>query len=96
MKVYSSFPKVSFRGKCVHKGHLLKLPSPTKLARLGHFPPASRAGYLAGPVFYTIAVLLSYDRQQHTVYDLEPRNAKKMIELCVHVTAAAGTEGIAF
>ncbi len=23
-----------------------------KLARLGHFPPASQAGRLAGPVFY--------------------------------------------
>jgi hypothetical protein len=30
----------------------LKLPSPTKLARLGHFPPASQAGRLAGQVFY--------------------------------------------
>ncbi len=28
------------------------LPSPTKLSRLGHFPPASQAGRLAGPVFY--------------------------------------------
>jgi hypothetical protein len=28
------------------------LPSPTKLARLGHFPPASQAGRLAGPRFY--------------------------------------------
>jgi hypothetical protein len=27
-------------------------PSPTKLARLGQFPPASQAGRLAGPVFY--------------------------------------------
>ncbi len=31
---------------------LLKLPSPTYLAWLGHFPPASQAGRLAGPVFY--------------------------------------------
>ncbi len=31
----------------------IKLPSPTKLARLGHFPPASQVGRLAGPVFYT-------------------------------------------
>jgi hypothetical protein len=30
----------------------LKLPSPTNLARLDHFPPASQAGRLAGPVFY--------------------------------------------
>jgi hypothetical protein len=33
-------------------GKTLKLPSPTKLARLGHFPLASQAGRLAGPVFY--------------------------------------------
>ncbi len=46
--------KVSFRGKCARTGHPLKLPSPSKLARLGHFPPASQAGRLAaaGPVFY--------------------------------------------
>jgi hypothetical protein len=33
-------------------GNTLKIPSPTKLARLGHFPVASQAGRLAGPVFY--------------------------------------------
>jgi hypothetical protein len=33
-------------------GNSLKKPSPTKLARLGHFPPASQAARLAGPVFY--------------------------------------------
>jgi hypothetical protein len=45
---------VSFRGKCAHMGNTLKknLSSPTKLARLGHFHPASQAGRLAGPVFY--------------------------------------------
>jgi hypothetical protein len=37
---------------CARMGNTLKLPSPTKLARLGHFPPASQAGRLAGPVFY--------------------------------------------
>jgi hypothetical protein len=36
----------------VLKLYTLKLPSPTKLARLGHFPPASQAGRHAGPVFY--------------------------------------------
>jgi hypothetical protein len=51
--------KVSFRGKCARTGHPLKLPSPTKLARLGHFPPASQAGRLAGPVFCTIPYLFS-------------------------------------
>ncbi len=30
-----------FRGRCARMGNTLKLPSPTKLARLGHFPPAS-------------------------------------------------------
>ncbi len=44
--------KVSFPGKCACMGHPLKLPSPTQLARLGHFPPASQAGRLASPVFY--------------------------------------------
>jgi hypothetical protein len=43
---------VSFRGKCARTGNTLKLPSPTKLARLGHFPPTSQAGRLVGPVFY--------------------------------------------
>jgi hypothetical protein len=41
---------VSFQGKCARMGNSLKLPSPTKLARLGHFPPSSQAGRLAGPV----------------------------------------------
>jgi hypothetical protein len=49
--------KVSFRRKCAHTGHPLKLLSPTKLAWLGHFPPASQAGRLAGPVFYIISFL---------------------------------------
>jgi hypothetical protein len=39
-------------GRCAQTGHPLKLPSPTNIARLGHFPPASQAGRLAGPVFY--------------------------------------------
>ncbi len=57
-ELYSSCPRqVSYRGKCARKGHPLKLPSPTKLARLGHFPPASHAGRLASPVFYTISSL---------------------------------------
>jgi hypothetical protein len=38
---------VSFRGKCARMGNILKIPSPTKLARLGHFSPASQAGRLA-------------------------------------------------
>jgi hypothetical protein len=43
---------VSFRGQCALMENTLKLPSPKKLARLGHFPPASQAGRLAGTVFY--------------------------------------------
>jgi hypothetical protein len=35
------------KGRCAQTGHPLKLPSPTKLARLGHFPPASRPGDLS-------------------------------------------------
>jgi hypothetical protein len=43
---------VSFWGRCALMGNTLRLPSPTKLARLGYFPPASQAGRLAAPVFY--------------------------------------------
>jgi hypothetical protein len=39
-------------------GNTLKLPSPTKLAQLGHFPPGSQAGRLAGPVFYVYVFYL--------------------------------------
>ncbi len=39
-------------GRCAQTGHPLKLPSPTKLARRGHFTPASQAGRLAGPMLY--------------------------------------------
>ncbi len=42
--------------RCAQTGHPLKLPSSTKLGRLGHFPPASQAGRLAGPVFYVCTV----------------------------------------
>jgi hypothetical protein len=45
-------------GRCAKTGHPLKLPSPTKLSRQGHFPPASQAGRLAGPVFYAYAFSL--------------------------------------
>jgi hypothetical protein len=67
---------VSFRVKCARMGHPLKLPSPTKLARLGHFPPASQAGCLAGPVFYTryfLWVFLLYSIWNH-VYCKACRN----------------------
>jgi hypothetical protein len=39
-------------GRCAQTGHPLKLPLPTKLARLDHFSPASQAGRLAGLMFY--------------------------------------------
>ncbi len=57
--------KVSFRGKCARMRHPLKLPSPTKLARLGHFPPASQAGRHAGPVFYVHIYLLCTGDQHY-------------------------------
>jgi hypothetical protein len=53
--------KVSTRGKCTRMGNTLKIPSPTNLARLGHFPPASQAGRLAGPVFY-VQLALAFPR----------------------------------
>ena len=46
--------KVSFWVKCARTGHPPNLPSQTKLGRLDHFPPASQAGRLAGPVFYVL------------------------------------------
>ncbi len=56
-EMYSSCPRFHSGEKCACMGHPLKLPPPTKLIRLGHFPPASQAGRLAGPVFYTISFL---------------------------------------
>ncbi len=64
-----SLSKVSFRGKCASTGHPLKLPSPTKLARLGHFPQLARRAatparcsmyisflwfYSYGPILYLV------------------------------------------
>jgi hypothetical protein len=62
--------KVSFWGKCARTGHPLKLPSLTKLPRLGHFPPASQAGRLAEPVFYTISFLWLQASGKSTVVDV--------------------------
>ena len=56
--------KVSFRRKWPCTGHSLKIPSPKKLARLSHFPPASQTGRLASPVFCTVSFLWS----NHWVY----------------------------
>ncbi len=58
---------VSFRGKCGRMENTLKLQSPTKLARLGHFPPASQAGRLAGPVFYVcVFSLVRYEKVRYS------------------------------
>jgi hypothetical protein len=48
--------KVSFRGKCARTEHPLKLSSPTKLSRLGHF---LQLYSIARPVFYCILYLFS-------------------------------------
>ncbi len=50
LKLYN----VSFQGRRARMGNTLQLPSPTKLARLGHFLPASQGVRLADsdPVFY--------------------------------------------
>jgi hypothetical protein len=47
------------RCACAQTGHPLKLLSPTKLARMAHFPPDSQAGCLAGPVFYVYVFSLA-------------------------------------
>ncbi len=53
-------------GEDAHRqtGYPLKLPSTTKVARLGHFPPASQARRLAGPVFYVNVFSLVAPRQK--------------------------------
>jgi hypothetical protein len=65
---------VSFRGKCARMENTLKLPSPTKLARLGHFPPASQVGRLAGPVFYVYVFSLVFCTTLHTWEAYEESN----------------------
>jgi hypothetical protein len=66
LKLYN----VSFLGRCARRGNTLKLPSPTKLTRLGHFPPASQAGRLAGPVFYVsvFSLTISFITYKFVVY----------------------------
>jgi hypothetical protein len=54
-------------GICAETGYPLKQLSPTNLARLGHFPPASQAGRLAGPVFYVYAFSLLMTTQKATL-----------------------------
>jgi hypothetical protein len=43
-----------------HGKHSKDTITNTKLGRLGHFPPASQAGRLAGPVFYVDVFSLSF------------------------------------
>ncbi len=57
--------------RCAQTGHPLKLPSPTKLARLGHFPAANQAGRLAGPVFYVY--VFSLVEQTAVIVSLDSR-----------------------
>jgi hypothetical protein len=59
---------VSFRVKCARMGNSLKIPSPTKLARLGHFPPASQSGRLAGSLFYVYVFSLVVNILQRCVW----------------------------
>jgi hypothetical protein len=39
------------------QGTLYKATTTNKLVRLGHIPPASQAGRLGGPVFFTLSFL---------------------------------------
>jgi hypothetical protein len=52
------------------------IPSPTKLARRGHFPPPSQAGRLAGPVFY-VRICFFSACTSYTVY---------RARICKHLT----------
>ncbi len=73
-------------GRCAQTGHPLKLPSPTKLAWLGRFPPPSQAGRLAGPVFYVYVFFSACT--SHTVY---------RARICEHLTLTnSGSECQAF
>jgi hypothetical protein len=63
-------------GERARMGNTLKIPSPTGLARLGHFPTASQAGRRAGPVFhvYVFSLVSSSEawplRQQSCILSL--------------------------
>jgi hypothetical protein len=58
MRLEKRYMELGGEGRCARMGNTLKLTSLTKLARLGHFPPASMAGRLAGPVFYMYMSLI--------------------------------------
>ncbi len=72
---------VTFWGKCARMENNLKLPSPTKRARLGPFPPASQAGRLAGPVFYVCVFSLVLTQQARKTVHRNPnsRNNRLLI-----------------
>jgi hypothetical protein len=53
-------------------GNTLKLPSPTKLAQLGHFPPASQAARLAGPVFYVYVFSQLHPKTKEVIKEQPP------------------------
>jgi hypothetical protein len=57
-RAYDVIVRKKWGGICSETGHPLKLPSPTNLARLGHFPPANQEGRPAGPVFYVYVISL--------------------------------------
>jgi hypothetical protein len=65
---------VSFLGKCARIGNTAKIPSPTKLARLSHFPPASQAGRLAGPVFYSMYTVCIFSDINNIGFDILKRS----------------------
>jgi hypothetical protein len=64
-------------------GNTLKLQSPTKLTRLGHFPPANQVGRLAGPVFYvyvfSLAITFSVARYLSSLFNLSFRCVKSRV-----------------
>ncbi len=61
--------KVSFLGKCARRENPLKLLLPTKLARLGHIPPASQAGALLAQWF--LLYLFSVFTYLYTQYSVQ-------------------------
>ncbi len=61
---------VSLRGKCERLGNTLKLPSPTKLARLGHYPPSSQASWSAP--------MTPLQRQNAENWNFETENLKQI------------------
>ncbi len=59
----------------------LKLPSPTKLARLGHFLPASQAGRLAGPVFFVLYMSFLWSTCAETFHLAFPERPQEKVDM---------------